>query len=160
MVLDGAKGEKEKFDENRPDTRDYEVFDLNQDVGEGVEWTGQPYLTNILPGGEYQPSGLLYISNHENKEKLRARVKIRTEYSDKETIFREGSVGFDLIRSFKELAGENVTGINKYTITYKELQEYINSLNNITVLTIAHTSRDNQGNTIYWKTLEVTRVEE
>jgi len=65
-----------------------------------------------------------------------------------------------LIRSFKELAGENVTGINKYTITYKELQEYINSLNNITVLTIAHTSRDNQGNTIYWKTLEVTRVEE
>jgi len=28
-----------------------------------------------------------------NKEKLRARVKIRTEYSDKETIFREGSVG-------------------------------------------------------------------
>jgi len=160
MVLDGAKGEKERFDENRPDTREYEVFDLNQDVGEDVEWTGQPYLTNILPGGEYQPSGLLYISNHENKEKLRARVKVKTEYPDEESIFRVGSVGFDLIRSLKKLGGEKTEGINKYTITYKELQEYINSLNSITVLTVPHTSKDNHGNTIYWKTLEVTRIEE
>jgi len=103
--------------ENRPDTRDYEVFDLNQDVGEDVEWFGQPYLTNILPGGEYQPSGLLYITNYETREKLRARVKVKTEYPDEESIFRLGSVGFDLIRSFKELVRSELFGYCKGAFT-------------------------------------------
>jgi len=149
MVLDGAKGEKEEFDENRSDTRGYKVFYLNQDMGEYEEWFGQPYLTNILSSEEHQPSGLLYITNYEAREKLRARVEAQTA----ECVYRVGSVGFDLIRSFKKLAGEDVTGINKYTILYSELQEYINSLSIITVRTIPHTSRG-----IYWKTLEVIRV--
>jgi len=102
MVLDGAKGEKEEFDENRSDTRGYKVFYLNQDMGEYEEWFGQPYLTNILSSEEHQPSGLLYITNYEAREKLRARVEAQTA----ECVYRVGSVGFDLIRSFKNWQGK------------------------------------------------------
>lgn len=158
MVLEGAKGEQVKFNENGPDTRNYDVFDLNQHIGEGEEWNGQPYLTTIYPGGEYEPSGLLYISNHKNEEKLRARIKVKNEDPGKKHVFREGSVGFDLIRTFKELDGEVVGDLNQFTITYKELQDYINSLDEITVKAVHHTSKDKDGKPIDWKTLEVIKI--
>lgn len=157
MVLDTAKGQQVKLDENRPDTREYEVYDLNQHMGEGDEWNGQPYLTEIYPSDDYDPSGLLYISNHKNKEKLRARVKVKNMKNPVK--FHKGSVGFDLIKSLKELDGEKVENINQFTINYEDLQEYINNLDEITVKVIFHTSTDKKtGKVIDWKTLEVTKI--
>lgn len=159
MVLDSAKGKQVKFDENRPDTREYDVFDLNQHMGEGDEWNGQPFLTEIYPSDDYDPTGLLYISNHENKEKLRARVKCKNTDETVKHKFREKSVGFDLIRTFKELDGEIIGDVNQFEIVYSDLQDYINSLDEITVKVIFHTSKDKKtGKPIDWKTLEVIKV--
>jgi hypothetical protein len=164
MVLDTAKGKQVNFDNDRPDTREYDVFDLNQHMGEGDTWNGEPYLTEIYPSDEYDPSGLLYISNHENEEKLRARVKVKNQKNENDPVkFHEGSVGFDLIRTFKELDGEVVGDVNQFEINYKDLQEYVNSLDEITVKVIYHESKTKDKKTgkpitIDWKTLEVTKI--
>jgi len=157
MVLNSAKGEKREAQNDGKNTQDYEVFDLNTDMGDGDEWTGDPFLTEVYEN-DYGATAVLYISNHENEEKLRGRVKVKN--TNDKVSFWNGSLGFDLIKSIKEANGEIIKDdVNVFTISFMELQEYINSLEEITVQVIPHTA-EIKGEIRNWNTLKITKIVE
>lgn len=154
-VLGSAKAETREQDPELEKTKDYEVFDLNKDMGSGEFWIGQPYMTDIFENVEYGDSALIYVNNHENQEKLRGRVKIKGITEKREVSFWQGSLGFDLVKSIKELAGETFDeSVNVFTINFDELREYINSLDELKVKVIDHTANIN-GDVSNWNTLRV-----
>lgn len=156
MVLDGAIGGKQETD--NPNTRDYELFDLNKDMGEDDEWDGQPFITNPFDG-DYGTSAFFFVNNHENEEKLRGKLNFKQKADEIEKVtFFEGSLGFEVIRSIKELEGEEVDGFNFFKIPFQELKEYINNLDHITVKVVNHTSKDSKGEVMNWNTFKVTKI--
>lgn len=158
MVLDSAKPEKREATNDGKNTQNYEVFDLNQDMGAGDTWTGDPYLTKVFKN-DYGYSASIYISNHENEEKLRARLKVKSE-DDKQS-FWDGSLGFDLIKSIKQVSGEQIKDdVNVFDMSFTELQKYLNDeVDELTVQVINHTA-EIRGEIRNWNTLQVTKIGE
>lgn len=162
-MFDGAKGEQRTIDEDAPDTRDYDVFNLHDDMEEGDEWNGQPYITKPIPG-DHGTIALFYINNHENQEKLRGKLNLSKKANedvdniDKVSFF-EGSLGYDVIQSIKELEGQEVEGFNVFTIPFEQFREDVNNLKKIEVLVRNHTSTLKNGDVINWNTFRVTNKE-
>jgi hypothetical protein len=155
MVLDSAKPEKRETQGKGPDTREYELYDLNNDMGNKDTWTGDPYLTEVYEN-EWGSSANLYIANHDNKEKLRGRLKVKNKEDN--VSFWQKSVGFDIVKSIKELNGETIEDdINVFTVSMKELREYINGLKEISITVTNHTA-DINGQPANWNTLTITEI--
>lgn len=155
MVLDSAKAEKREANPEAAKTKEYEQYDLNKDIGDGDTWTGEPFLTEIYEN-DWGLSGNLYISNHENKERLRGRVKVKNKEDN--VSFWQKSLGFSLVKSIKELNGETISDeINVFTVSYKELREYLNGLDEITVGVVNHTA-DINGEPTNWNTLDIVNI--
>ena len=150
-----------EVDTSKIDARNYEKFLLNA-LEDKSTFTGEPFLTEVYEN-EFQDyndpnktikkySANLYINNHETKEKLKARVNLKN-LKDEITVWKN-SVAYDIIDSIEELNEPGTSGINNvYTISFKELQNYINSLKSMSIRVKEH-----NGDILY-NTLRVTRVE-
>ena len=147
--------ENKERDENRPDTREYEEFSLN-DLDEGLIFEGQPYLTKIYENefdGVKKYSANLYINNHENEEKIKARINLKS-LNDEISVW-QGSVAYDIIDSLEALEDPENAGVNNvYTMSFKELQTHLNSLNNVEAEVKSHTGDFN------YNTMRIIAVEE
>jgi len=153
--------EKREAEGNGPDTRDYEEFKLN-DLDNNLVFQGQPYLTKIYEN-EFEDektgkmvkkySANLYISNHDEKEKIKARVNFKTG-DDKFTAW-QGSVAYDIIDSLEELNEPGTAGLNNvYTMSFEELQKHINSLESVKVKVVEHRGE------FWYNTLKIISVGE
>lgn len=140
-----------------PDRSDYMVFELN-DLVNGNKFQGEPYLGDTYDfeyekqakNGELKTvkgySANLYISNDNAQETIRARVKRKND-KDMFTAW-QGSVLYDLIDSIEELNEPGSAGqFNVYTMSYHELQEYINSFKEVMIQIIEHESKYGPYNT-------------
>jgi hypothetical protein len=136
----------QKIDENLAKRKDYETFKVN-DLVDGDPFTGEIYLSEIYENeftddftGETKKnySANLYISNDENKETLKARVNFKS-LNDNITVW-QGSMPYDIIDSIEELNNPGSGGVhNIYNMSFKELQDHVNQLGNVTVKVKAHT---------------------
>ena len=166
MVFKSAKKSEKKFENRDPDIEGFDEFDLNKDMEDGMPFTGKPYLgdqfeftfTDNNSGKEVtNRQANFWIVNNENKEVLKSRLKVKDIKTDEKT-FWEKSVGFDLINSIEILSDPKFEGKhNVLDISFKEFQEYINNLNEMTVETIAHKTKI-KGNLTFWNTLKVKEV--
>ncbi|OEC87853.1 MULTISPECIES: hypothetical protein [Methanobacterium] len=158
--------ETQEIEGNRPDTSEYEEFKLN-DLDDGSSFVGNPFLTKIYENefDEYNKQGELtgnkvkkysanlYITNNENEEVLKAKVNFKSD-NDSIKVFKN-SVAYDIIDSIEELNDpEKEEDKNVYSMSFKELQDYINDLDSITVDIIEH-----EGNFTY-NTLRITQIGE
>lgn len=158
MVFETLKTENQKGDPEFAKTKDYEQYNLNNDMGDGDTFTGQPKLSPVFTNEDYGNSANLSISNHETEERLNGRVKVKSE--DDTVIFWDGSLGYDLIKSIKELNGETIhPDDNKFTISFKELQEFINKIQVATVKVINHTA-EIRNEVMNWNTLQFIKIGE
>jgi hypothetical protein len=157
MVFETLKTENRKGDSEFAKTKDYEQYNLNNDMGDGDTFTGQPHLSPVFEN-DYGKSANISISNHETEERLNGRVKVQTNEDTVE--FWDGSLGYDIIKSIKELNGETIhPDDNKFTISFRELQEFINKISVATVKVINHTA-EIRNEVMNWNTLIFTKIGE
>ena len=142
--FDSGKREQQIINGNLEGTEDYEDFSL-QDLADGEEYTGQPYLFDIQSNtwkekddnGEEtgkevtKISAIIGIFNHDEEEKIIGRLNLKHEEDDH--TFWKKSLGFDILDSIEVMHGEQPTQENTFTISFKELQSYINNLKNCTI---------------------------
>lgn len=124
---------------------DYTTFKIN-DLVDKDTFQGEIYLSDIYENeftddftGETKKnfSANLYINNDENKETLKARVNLKS-LKDNITVW-QGSMAYDLIDSIEELNEPGTGGIhNVYNMSFKELQDHVNQIGNVTVLIKGH----------------------
>lgn len=159
-----GKREHEEIDGELEGTEDYEEFNL-QDLADGEEYTGQPYLFDIRSstfnekdenGNETgkevtKVSATIVIFNHDEQEKITGRLNLK--HTDDEHKFWKKSLGFDLLDSIEVLHGEAPTKENTFTISFKELKDYINGLKDSTIKV-----KEYRGRFIY-NTFRFTRAE-
>lgn len=148
MVFKTLTKETRKFDDSLEGTEDYDLFPLNN-LEDGETFMGKPVLANIRSNEfEDQNSGemvqkwsaTLSIVNHDNEEILRARLNLKGEQD--EVTFWENSLGYDIIDSIEEMHEPGSGGQdNIYNISFKELQEYINNLNTMSIRVVHHTGK-------------------
>jgi hypothetical protein len=140
-VFDTLKKDKTELE----GTEEYEVFNIH-DLDPEDKYTGQPFLTNIreveFPDDETgemvkKYSAVLWIHDHANKEKVKCRINLKS-MNDNVSFFKK-SLGYDIIDSIEELHEPGTAGLNDiYTMSFSELQTYINKLKTITVTIKAH----------------------
>jgi hypothetical protein len=158
--------ETKKIEGNRPDTSDYEEFRLN-DLDDGSSFVGNPFLTQIYENefDEYNKRGELtgnkvkkysanlYVTNDDNKEFLKAKVNFKSDNDSIKVL--KGSVAYDIIDSLEQLSeGTKAEDKNVYSMSFKELQDYINDLDSITVKIIEHEAD------FTYNTLRITQIGE
>lgn len=152
--------EKKTFDDEIEGTEEYNIFMVN-DLDPGDTFIGKPHLGNINEN-EFTDdntqemvkkySATLQIINHENEEILKARVNLKGK--DDNVTFWQKSMGYDIIDSIEELHEPGTAGIdNVYTMSFSELQEYINSLETCTVQVKTYTGK------FIYNTLRLTSAE-
>ncbi len=139
-VFNTLEKEKRTFDDEIEGTENYNIFNV-QDLDPGDTFQGKPFLGDIRENefeddntGEMvkKYSATLQVVNHENEEILKARVNLKG--TDDQVQFWQGSQGYDIIDSIEELHEPGTAGIdNVYTMSFQELQEYINNLKTATV---------------------------
>jgi hypothetical protein len=140
-VFDTLKKDKTELE----GTEEYEVFSVH-DLDPETKYTGQPFLTSIREV-EFADdktsemvkkySAVLWIHDHANEEKVKCRINLKS-MNDKVSFFKK-SLGYDIIDSIEELHEPGTAGLNDiYTMSFSELQSYINSLKSVTVLIKAH----------------------
>jgi hypothetical protein len=132
--------ETKTFDDIVEGTEEYNIFNV-QDLDPGTTFVGKPVLGDIRENeftdddtGEMvkKYSATLQVVNHENEEILKARLNLKS--LDDEVQFWQGSQGYDIIDSIEELHEPGAGGVNNvYTMSFNELQEYINNLKTATV---------------------------
>ena len=158
-VFKTLEKETRTFDDDIEGTEDYDVFMVN-DLDKGDTFVGKPVLGDIRESefeddntGEMIKSyrATLLIVNHDNKEKLKARVNLKG--MDDGVTFWQGSLGYDIIDSIEEMHEPGTSGVeNVYNMSFKELQEYINNLEQCTVEVKAYTGK------FYYNTLRLTEA--
>lgn len=158
MVLNSAKEGKSEVDEKLLETSEYEQYNLN-DLGGKEIYEGEPYLSTMaekeFDDGRKQISALFTIANHENKDRINGRVKAKS--LEDELTFWHKSLGFEVIKSIKELHGENIDKLtNHFQISYQELREYINSLEHVTVEVQSYQA-EIDGNLTFWNTFKIIK---
>lgn len=158
-VFKTLTSETKSLDEDRIDTRDYEVFNLNDLEDEDV-FEGLPYLTEIFEN-EFEDkktgkmtkkySANLYLADTETEEKLRIRVNTKN-MNDKQQAW-QGSVLYDIIDSIETIHDPSFAGTNNvHTISFKELRDYINNLKYVKGTVHAH---ENVKNGFEWNTFRL-----
>jgi hypothetical protein len=166
MVFETLKKEEKKFETNDPDIEDYDEFLLGSDMEPGMTFKGQPYLgepyeytftSDYTSKEETNRRCQLWIMNHQNREVLKAQLKLKT--LDDEAKFWEGSLGFDLIDSIDRIHNPGEGNHNIVTISLQELREYLNGLDVVEIRVIEHTSKI-KGEDTSWNTLRITRIGE
>lgn len=158
-VTMGQYGPEDEIDrsgytEYRPSDLDAEMtFSGKIFLGSGYEFDKSSF-GNGQKGKGY--SANLFIFNDENEETLKTSVKLK-DLSDK-LIAWEKSAAYDIIDSLEEL-NEPGSGLgfhtdpkskelNKYSMNFSELQDYINSLGSVTVTVFDRTVKGNVYQTI------------
>lgn len=147
MIFKTLKKEEKKFDNALEGTEDYETYLLN-DLDPDTTFTGKPLLSQIWEN-EFEDfntgkmvkkySANLTIINHDNEEIVKARLNLKS--TDDMVTFWQRSLGYDIIDSIEELHGEKAGVENVYTISFKELQEYINNLKTMSITVIHHNEK-------------------
>jgi len=153
-VTMGQYGPEDGID--RTEYQDYKPGDLEAEM----TFSGKIFLGSIYAfdkekygkgekGNEYKAD--LAIFNDENQETLRAVIKAK-DMSDK-LIAWEKSAAYDIIDSLEELhqPGSGLgfhtdpkdKKLNKYSMSFKELQDYINGLGIVTVTIFDRTFKGN-----------------
>lgn len=158
MVLDSAKEGKSEVDTKLLETSEYEQYNLN-DLGGKEIYEGEPYLAKMaekeFDDGTKQISALFTIANHENKDRINGRVKAKS--LDDELTFWHKSLGFEVIKSIKQLHNEPVDKMtNHFQISFNELREYINSLGHVTVEVESYQA-EIDGNLTFWNTFKIIK---
>ena len=145
-VFKTLRKKTQKVDEKMSERNDYTKFNVNelvdQDTFEGEIFLSEVYeneFTDDFTGETSKKySANLYVSNDENKETLKARVNLKS-LKDQITVW-QGSMAYDLIDSIEELNEPGTGGLhNVYNMSFKELQEHVNQIGNVTVLVKGHT---------------------
>ena len=158
MVLDSAKEGKSEVDNKLLETSEYEQYNLN-DLGGKEIYEGEPYLAKMaekeFDDGTKQISTLFTIANHNSNERINGRMKAKT--LEDELTFWHKSLGFEVIKSIKQLHNEPVDKMtNHFQISYQELREYINSLGHVTVEVQSYSAEIN-GNLTFWNTFKIIK---
>jgi hypothetical protein len=148
MVFKTLTKETKTFDDDVEGTEDYDVFMVN-DLDPGDTFIGKPVLGEIkenefedIDTGEMvkKYSASFLIINHDNKEKLKARVNLKSLNDD--VTFWQGSLGYDIIDSIEEMHEPGTSGINNvYNMSFNELKEYINNLKTCTAEVKSYTGK-------------------
>lgn len=152
-LFDSSKSEQVDFE--IPDREGYEIIKLNEAV-DGEKYTGQPYLTQIYENkgdkGKYYKANLI-INNDTKKETLKAPINFKSN-DDEIKAFKKSGI-FDIIDSLERLNDPEIPECNKWTVSYDEVQDYINSLKVVTVQIIENPPiKDGD----YYNTLRFTKV--
>jgi hypothetical protein len=158
-VFKTLRKKTQKVDPKSTERKDYETFKVNDLVGDDT-FSGEIYLSDIYENEftddftqetKMTYSANIYISNDDNKETLKARVNLKG-LKDNITVWK-GSMAYDLIDSIEELNEPGTGGIhNIYNMSFKELQEHVNQIGNVTVLVVAHSGDFD------YNTLRITEV--
>lgn len=151
--FDSLEKEERGF-KNKEGTEEYETIYSNE-LEDGDTYSGDPFLTNIQRSefededtGEMKEKfrAVLFINDHQDKETLQCNVNFKS-LNDKFTAW-EKSMPYDIIDSIEELHEPGVGGkMNVYSMSFKELQKYVNNLGHI-VIKIRHHNGDIPYNTV------------
>jgi hypothetical protein len=158
-LFDSSKSEQVKFDPNMPSKEERSQYTeiVLKDAVDDERYTGQPYLTEIYENegdkGKYYVANL-YITNDTKKEVLKARISFKNN-KDPVKAFK-GSALFDVIDSLERLNDPDLKECNKWEMNFDELQDYINSLEVVTVKIIENPPIKKGAD--YYNTLRFTRV--
>ncbi|HNR26168.1 MAG TPA: hypothetical protein PKI66_05600 [Methanobacteriaceae archaeon] len=160
MVFETLKKEKHELEET-PDIEGYDEFLLNADMEPdmtftGNPWMGVPYKFDLDYDGNKSTNYRVnfWIVNKENQEVLKTQLKLKS--LEDEARFWENSLGFDLIDSIDQLHGGEGNH-NILTISLKELSEYLNKQNTMTIRVIEHSAKI-KGEITTWNSLKVTEI--
>jgi hypothetical protein len=97
--------------------------------------------------------GFFNLIDHENQEKLSGPIYLNGP--EDEIKVNQLSLGFDIVDSIDQLNGFMDNG-NQIIISYKEIQDYINSKDKATVKVVQHQSPKTGK---IWNTVVFTKIE-
>ncbi len=137
--------------EGNEDTSQYKYINI-KDCQDKEIWSGQPFLADIWDGfdkkkKEHYYSAAMQIIDHETKEILRMNIYVNG--LEDEVTFKEGTAGYELIKSI-DGAKENTI-----TMSFEELQMHIYDHDTAKAIVHEHWNMDHSRN---WFTMEITEM--
>jgi hypothetical protein len=151
-----AEREQVDFEGGFPDREGYTTIILKEAV-DGEKYTGQPYLTQIYENdgdsGKYYKANLI-INNDTKQETFKAPINFKSN-DDEIKAFQKSGI-FDIVDSLERINDPKTPECNKWTVSYEELQDYINSLEVVTVEIVENPPIKEGAD--YYNTLRFTKV--